>query len=165
MTFARLGGLCIYLSGNSHDHTSGYEVRYFYVKKQLNMFEKLLNRLKDWFSDRNERMELIRDFNKSARNAFVSGIAPTLLKADMSRGCSDYKHRFSAWPNSGFRITAFSGRQLTKNELISIGNTIIDDDMLVRRLVVLGWDTLEVQGDQGQYGCRWQLKDYLLIGG
>lgn len=31
MTLARLGGLCIYSQGNSHDPTSGYEVRYFYV--------------------------------------------------------------------------------------------------------------------------------------
>lgn len=35
--------------------------------------------------------------------------------------------------------------------------------MLVRRLVVLGWDTLEVQGDEGTYGLRWQLRDYLLL--
>lgn len=127
------------------------------------MFEFFLNGLKEWFSDRKERRELIYDFNKSAKNAFIIGIAPTLLKASMSKGCSDYKHRFSAWPNSGFRITAFSGRQLTKSELITIGDTIIYDDMLVRRLVVLGWDTLEVQGDQGQYGCRWQLRDYMLL--
>ena len=127
------------------------------------MFENFINRIKDWFSDRNDRNRLIRDFNESARNAFVSGIAPTLLKASMSKGCSEYKHQFSAWPNSGFRIIAFSGRQLSKNEINAIGQTIINDDVLVRRLVVLGWDTLEVQGDTGIFGLRWQLKDYLLL--
>lgn len=127
------------------------------------MFENIINRIKDWFSDRKDRSNLINDFNKSARDAWVIGIATTLLKASMSRGCSDYQHQFSAWPNSGFRITAFSGRQLTKAEFIKIGETIINDNVLVRRLVVLGWDTLEIQGDQGHYGCRWQLKDYMLL--
>lgn len=127
------------------------------------MFENFINKIKEWFSDRNDRLKLIRDFNASARTTFVSGIAPTLLKAEMSKGCSDYKHQFSAWPNTGFRITAFSGRQLTKSEIKSIGETITNDDMLVRRLVVLGWDTLEVQGDEGTYGLRWQLRDYLLL--
>lgn len=127
------------------------------------MLENFWNRIREWFSDRSERAKLIRDFNASARNAFVSGIVPTLLKAAMSRGCAEYKHQFSAWPNTGFRITAFSGRPLTKSEIKSIGETIIEDDMLVRRLVVLGWDTLEVQGDQGAFGLRWQLRDYLLL--
>ena len=97
----------------------------------------------------------------SAKNSFVIGQAPTLLKASLSRGNNAYKHRFSNWLYSGFRIQAFAGRSLTKNELISIGNAVLNDDVLVRRLVVLGWDTLEVHGDVGNFGCRWQLKDYL----
>jgi hypothetical protein len=46
-----------------------------------------------------------------------------------------------------------------------IGNVILSDSELVRRLVVLGFDTLEVHGDKGQYGLRWQLKDFMLING
>ena len=49
----------------------------------------------------------------------------------------------------------------TKEELIKIGNVILDDSILVRKLIVLGWDTLEIHGDKGSYGCRWQLKDYI----
>lgn len=127
------------------------------------MFDNVWNNIIDWFHDRNERAKLVRSFNESARNAFVSGLAPTLLKSSISRGDSSYKHQFSSWFNSGFRIQAFTGRVLAKNELIQIGKVILDDSLLVRRLVVLGWDTLEIHSDAGQYGCKWQLKDYIPI--
>ena len=106
---------------------------------------------------------MVRSFNDSARQAFVTGLAPTLLKASISRGEKSFRHQFSNWLNSGFRIQAFTGRALSKNELIVIGYTIISDPVLIRKLVVLGFDTLEVCGDKGIYGCRWQLKDYLQI--
>ena len=125
------------------------------------MLDNTWNNILDWFRDRSERSVLVRSFNDSARTSFVSGIAPTLLKASISKGESSYKHQFSNWLNTGFRIQAFSGRVLSKDELIQIGKVILDNDVLVRRLIVLGWDTLEIHGDEGSYGCRWQLKDYI----
>lgn len=121
------------------------------------------NKIIEWFTDRQERNGLIRSFNVSARDAFVSGQAPTLLRGTLSKGNRAYKHQFSNWLYSGFRIQAFAGRTLTKSELMSIGNAVLNDDVLVRRMVVLGWDTLEVHGDMGSFGCRWQLKDYLQL--
>jgi len=125
------------------------------------MLDNTWNNILDWFRDRSERAKLIRSFNESARTAFVAGIAPTLLKASISKGESSYKHQFSNWLNTGFRIQAFTGRILTKDELIHIGKVILDESILVRRLIVLGWDTIEIHGDAGRYGCRWQLKDYI----
>jgi hypothetical protein len=125
------------------------------------MLSNTWNNIVDWFKDRSERTKLIRSFNESARIAFVEGIAPTLLKADISKGESTYKHQFSNWLNSGFRIKAFTGRELSKAELMKIGSVILDDSILVRKLIVLGWDTLEIHGDKGSYGCRWQIKDYI----
>ena len=125
------------------------------------MLDNTWNNILDWFRDRSERAKLVRSFNESARTSFVAGIAPTLLKASISKGESSYKHQFSNWLNTGFRIQAFTGRVLTKDELIHIGKVILDDAILVRRLIVLGWDTLEIHGDAGTYGCRWQLKDYI----
>lgn len=125
------------------------------------MFENSWNNIIDWFRDRSERAKLVRSFNESAKNSFISGIAPTLLKASISKGESSYKHQFSNWLNSGYRIQAFTGRVLTKDELIYIGKVILADSVLVRKLIVLGFDTLEIHGDAGTYGCRWQLKDYI----
>lgn len=127
------------------------------------MFERIWSKINDWFVDRQERNSLMRSFNDSARNAFVAGVAPTLLKATFSRGESSYRHRFSHWMYSGFRIQAFAGRTLSKDELINIGDAVLSDDVLVRRMVVLGWDTLEVHSDVGHLGCRWQLKDFLQL--
>ncbi len=125
------------------------------------MFNNTWNRIIEWFSDRTERNKLIRSFNSSARDAFVGNVAPTLLKASISRGEQLYKHQFSDWLNTGIRIQAFTGRALSRNELINIGQVILSDNNLVRQLIVLGWDTLEIHGDKGSYGCRWQLKDYI----
>ncbi len=125
------------------------------------MFSNTWNNILDWFRDRSERSKLVRSFNNSARDSFVGGIAPTLLKAKISKGESSYKHQFSNWLNTGFRIQAFTGRQLSKDEIIHIGKVILNDEVLVRKLVVLGWDTLEIHGDEGTYGCRWQLKDHI----
>ena len=127
------------------------------------MFINAWNRIIEWFKDRSQRSKLVLSFNESAKSAFISGNAPTLLKAKISRGERSYRHQFSDWINSGYRIQAFAGRQLSKKEITHIGQVILNDSTLVRRLVVLGWDTLEIHGDKGTYGLRWQLKDYMAL--
>lgn len=127
-------------------------------------FENSWNKIVEWFKDRSERGKLVRSFNETAKAAFISYEAPTALKASISRGCPSYKHEFSALMNTGFRIQALAGRQLNKEEIIFIGQVVLSDEKLVRRLVVLGWDTLEIHSDQGRYGCRWRLIDYANIG-
>ena len=125
------------------------------------MLSNTWNNILDWFRDRSERSKLVRSFNESARDSFVGGVAPTLLKAKISKGERTFKHQFSNWFNTGYRIQAFTGRQLSKEEIIHIGKVILNDEILVRKLVLLGWDTLEIHGDKGAYGCRWQLKDHI----
>lgn len=121
------------------------------------------HRIADWFSDLSERERLRRSFNKAAKEAFVFGVAPTLLEASISWGDSNYKHAFSKL-YSGFRIKALSGRPLDKTELIEIGKSILENQELIRRLIALGWDTLEVQDIKGFYGVKWALKDFANIG-
>lgn len=127
------------------------------------MFENTWNKIIDWFHDRSERNSLVRNFNDSAKMAFITGVAPTMLKSSISRGDSNYKHQFSAWLNTGFRIQALSGRALSKEEMVFIGNVVLSNEELVRRLISLGWDTLEVHDDTGSYGCKWKLTDYVNI--
>ncbi len=122
------------------------------------------NKITEWFHDRKERNRLVSDFNNAAKVAFVSGYVPSLLYASVSRGCSDYRHSFSKWMFSGFRICVLSGMQLGRQDIVLIGQAILSNETLVRQLVVLGWDTLEVHCDVGNYGCRWALKDHLMLG-
>ena len=122
-------------------------------------------KITDWFSDRSERSKLIRSFNQAARNSFTAGFVPVLLKSSISRGYKPYRHQFSnILGGSGFRIKAMSGRQLQREDIVNIGAVVLNDSVLVRRLVVLGFDTLEVHCDVGDHGCRWQLHDFIMIG-
>jgi len=122
-------------------------------------------RLLEWFSDVRERYNLIRDFNRSAKNSFINGQAPTLLEARITIGSFEFRHAFSKFMGGGFRIKALSGKPLQKSELIEIGKVVLDNEELVRKLVALGWDTLEVHDVKGFQGCKWALKDYAKIGG
>ncbi len=120
---------------------------------------------KEWFGEMIERHKLIRDFNRSAKNSFISGEAPTLLEARITIGDPNYKHAFSKWRGGGYRIKALSGKPLEKSELMEIGKIIISNTELTRKLVSLGWDTLEVHANEGFLGLKWQLTKFTKFGG
>ena len=40
----------------------------------------------DWFGEMGERYKLIKDFNRAAKNSYISGYAPTLLEAKITSG-------------------------------------------------------------------------------
>ena len=124
----------------------------------------LWNNIIEWFNDLSSRNRAVLDFNRNAKAAFVYGLVPVLLKASISKGCSDYRHEFSNWMGTGFRIQAMSGRRLSKEEMMGIGKVILANTSLVRLLVASGWDTLEVCDDTNTYGCRWKLIDYAQMG-
>ena len=119
----------------------------------------------DWFGEMRERNQLVRDFNRFAKMAFISGEAKTLLEARITRGSSEFRHSFSKFMAGGFRIKALSGYSLSRSELIDIGKIVLSDETLVRKLIALGWDTLEVHDVLGYQGCKWALKNYANIGG
>ena len=60
----------------------------------------------NWFNDFSERRRLVRSFNRSAKQAFISGVAPTLLETKISNGDSAFRHNFSKLFGGGFRIKA-----------------------------------------------------------
>lgn len=121
--------------------------------------------ISEWFGEMAERYRLLKDFNRAAKNSFIAGVAPTLLEAKITKGDSNYRHAFSKWMGGGFRIKALTGRPLAKSELIEIGRVVLDNDVLTRKLISLGWDTLEVHANEGYNGTKWALKDYAKMGG
>ena len=124
-----------------------------------------ITEITEWFGEMSERYRLVKDFNKAAKLSFIDGIAPTLLEAKITKGDPNYKHAFSKWRGGGFRIKALSGRILEKSELIEIGRVVLDNETLTRKMISLGWDTLEVHANQGYNGTKWALKDHANIGG
>lgn len=121
--------------------------------------------IQEWFGDVGERYRLLKDFNKAAKLSFINGIAPTLLEAKITVGDPSYKHAFSKWRGGGFRIKALSGRELQRAELIEIGRIVIDNEPLIRKMITLGWDTLEVHANRGHVGSKWSLKEHAQLGG
>lgn len=128
------------------------------------MWYKIIE-ITEWFGEMAERYKLLKDFNKAAKYSFIQGIAPTLLEAKITRGDSAYKHAFSKWMGGGFRIKALSGRPLERSELIEIGRVVLDNEELTRKMISLGWDTLEVHSNRGYNGTKWALKEFANIGG
>jgi len=119
----------------------------------------------DWFGEMRERYKLIRQFNQSAKHTFIKGEAPTLLEARITKGDSAFRHEFSKFRAGGFRIKALSGSPLQKSDMMEIGKIIIDNEELTRKLIALGWDTLEVHADGGKNGLKWALKKHAKFGG
>ncbi|MCE2681537.1 MAG: hypothetical protein ACK49D_10145 [Flavobacteriia bacterium] len=128
------------------------------------MWSRIL-KVVDWFSDLSERQRVVRNFNLAAREAFVKGYAPTLLEAKTTYGDSSFRHDFSRFMAGGFRIKALSGRALERSEMVEIGNVVLQNSELVRKLISLGWDTLEVHDNTGYNGLKWQLMKYGNMGG
>ena len=127
----------------------------------INFYIMLWNRIIRWFRDLSERRKLINAWNESAREAYISGAVPSLLEVSTSIGNSAYRHEMSKWMMSGFRIKVKSGRPLMKEELLAIGRIILYNTQLVRRIVVLGWDTLEVYDASNKKGVMWAFKDFM----
>lgn len=117
-------------------------------------------KISEWFGEVKERSAFVKNFNRQAKNAFVSGEALVLLEARVSVGESEFKHAFSKFLGGGFRIKAMSNQTLSKEELIQMGKGILSNSELVRTLVSLGWDTLEIHDSKGPTGYKWELEKY-----
>jgi hypothetical protein len=125
-----------------------------------------LVQLKDWFGAIVDRYKLVRNFNQAARDAFISGIADTLLEAKISKGDAAYRHSFSRMiGGTGLRIKALSGVALQRSQMMEIGLIILNNRSFVRELMSYGWDTLEVHDNVGNNGLKWALSDYAKMGG
>ena len=119
------------------------------------------NRILEWFSNNRERNELIADFNKSAKAAFIVNAVPVYLKAESSRGNSSFKHQFSSFLYHGFRIRTLTGMFQSDELFIAIGNMLVSNQALTRHLVTLGYDTLEVENNSGRIVKQWRLSSLL----
>lgn len=122
------------------------------------------NKIISWFRDMSERNRLLKEWNDEAKFSYIQGIVPVLLEASISKGDNRYKHPFSRLLFSGFRIQIKGTHSLTKEEILDIGRTVLNNQNLVRKIILLGWDTLEIQDIQNSRGVKWAFKDFANIG-
>ena len=114
-----------------------------------------------WFTNKRDKYALVKDFNRKASNAWDCGDAPTLLRAKVTWGDSKNKHNFSDI-RSGFRIKAATSGNLEREQCIVIGMIIISDQVLTRKLIRLGFDTLEIYGSNPYDLIEYSLTELLL---
>ena len=114
-----------------------------------------------WFTSKRDKHALVKDFNRKASNAWDCGDAPTLLRAKVTWGDSKNKHNFSDI-RSGFRIKAATSGNLEREQCILIGMIIMSDQVLLRKLMRVGFDTLEVFSDTSSDGFEAGLRNLLI---
>lgn len=115
------------------------------------------DRILNWFSNQGERKKIIQDFNNSAKEAFIADTVPVYLKTETSKGNRAYRHQFSNFFFSGFRIKTLSGRNLSSDEIAYLGMVVVNNYSLTRKLVTLGFDTLEITDINGYVVRDWKL--------
>ena len=128
----------------------------------------LIDRFIKWFSDSAERKRFINEFNANARGAFQSLSVDTLLEAKACSGNSDssYRHELSApFMFSGIAIEAKAGTEIPVDDIILIGKIILSNQVLVRRMFVLHWDTLIVRDIRTDKFVDWRIRDFMSFGG
>tara|TARA_B110000902_G_C14069025_1_gene498549 strand:+ start:347 stop:724 length:378 start_codon:yes stop_codon:yes gene_type:complete len=121
------------------------------------MFENIVS----WFNEKVDRNRMVKDFNYRAAQAWDQGDAPTLLKAKITWGNSINKHNFSH-TYSGFTIKAQTAGVMNREKCTIIGLVIMTDQQLVRSLIRLGFDTLQIFGTDEYSGYETGLTNLLL---
>ena len=128
----------------------------------------LIDRFIKWFRDSAKRKRFINEFNANARGAFQSLSVDTLLEAKACSGNSDssYRHELSApFMFSGIAIEAKAGTEIPVDDIILIGKIILSNQVLVRRMFVLHWDTLIVRDTRTGKFVDWRIRDFMSFGG
>ena len=128
----------------------------------------LIDRFIKWFRDSAERRRFINEFNANARDAFQSLSVDTLMEAKACSGNSDssYRHELSAPVIfSGIAIEAKAGTEIPIDDIILIGKIILSNQVLVRRMFVLDWDTLIVRDIRTDEFVDWRIRDFMSFGG
>lgn len=128
----------------------------------------LIDRFIKWFRDSAERRRFINEFNANARGAFQSLSVDTLLEAKACSGNSDssYRHELSAPVIfSGIAIEAKAGTQIPVDDIILIGKIILSNQVLVRKMFMLHWDTLIVRDTRTGKFVDWRIRDFMSFGG
>lgn len=128
----------------------------------------LMDRFIKWFRDSPARRKFINEFNDKAREEFQMLSVDTLLEAKACSGNSDssYRHELSAPVIfSGIAIEAKAGTQIPVDDIILIGKIILSNQVLVRRMFVLHWDTLIVRDTRTGKFVDWRIRDFMSFGG
>lgn len=111
-----------------------------------------------------ERKRFIDEFNSNAKDSFKNLSVDVLFLASTCPGKEDssYRHEFSA-PRfaSGFEIKVCGGKPVPPEDIVIIGQIILLDKVLVRRMYLLHWDTFIIKDIRTGRSIDWRIKDFV----
>lgn len=120
----------------------------------------IIDILKDLVTSYIERSDVINEFNKFSKQAFLSRQSTRFIVAKTTRGDSNFKHSMSHTFFSGFRLTIKNDEGLTNSEVENISKVILTNKTLLRQLMALGFDTLEIYGTNCGIYKQWDISKY-----
>jgi hypothetical protein len=120
----------------------------------------LLNRVVDIITQGSlERIKLISAFNRIFEEAYVNQEFEHLCTVTTSRGVAINRHPMSDNFRSGFKVTIKSEQYLYKTDFSQIAKFFVNNKGFVKRLMVVGYDTLTILSTTSPGGLQIPLKD------
>jgi hypothetical protein len=99
-----------------------------------------------------ERIRLVREFNRAFSEAYLTGEFDRMCKVSIAVGDSSFRHSMSTFVlRSGFKITIQNDEKLTSFDI---------QEIFVRQLMALGFDTLIIIGKNMSAGVKLQLSNF-----
>ena len=125
------------------------------------------NRIVEFFvKDSAERRRFVNEFNEIASRNFQNLTINALFEARVCSGKSEYRHELSAPViASGLEIQIKDGMEVPLETVIALGRVILCDEVLVRRMFILHWDTLIIRDSRSGYCVDWRIRDFVNFGG
>ena len=121
-------------------------------------FKNLLNAILDGSF---ERIRIIKAMNEAFKEYFYSGELNRLCKISISKGDPDFAHEMSSFFfRSGFKLSIENDTNVQDSELMEISKYILENKPFIKQLMVLGFDTLIIQGRNNMKGKVFSLKAY-----
>lgn len=126
--------------------------------KIVEFLKSLINMLMDGSL---ERIRIISAMNQNFHESYISGGLDRHCRVTISAGDQEFRHSMSAiWLRSGFRITIENDYGMSDNEIFEISEYILNNNAFVRQLMVLGFDTLIIQGKLTKRGKMFCMHKY-----
>jgi hypothetical protein len=118
------------------------------IDKSYNFLKIVLNSTLDLSV---EKTLIINSLNILFEEQYIKGLTDRLIVVSVTKGDKSYKQSMSVNSlRSGFMLLIKNDDQLSITEAQEISEIILNDKPFIRKLIILGFDTLVVKGNNTQ---------------